>query len=183
MGTRPVLFAVGTACLCGAGNRSKQHPRKTGPPIMPVYTDSCKRLIGRVFTAARPNLNGAGTSPGVTPGRARETTEGAVGRPLRGARRSAAGAGQPTNGRLYLCRGGLGSRPTVGSTFCRGGLSSRPTVGSTSRRFGQGPMAGYFFFGAIIITICRPSRRGRDSITMSSPRSPSIRLAISRPSS
>ena len=168
MGTRPVLFAVETACLYGAGNRSKQHPRKTGPPIMPVYTDSCKRLIGRVFTAARPNLNGTGASPGVTPGRARETTEGADGRPLRGARRSAAGAGQPTNGRLYLCRGGL---------------SSRPTVGSTSRRFGPGPMAGYFFFGAIIITICRPSRRGRDSITMSSPRSPSIRLAISRPSS
>src|SRR5690606_23854599 len=41
----------------------------------------------------------------------------------------------------------------------------------------------YFFFGAIIITICRPSRRGRDSMTMSSPRSASIRAAISRPSS
>src|SRR5690606_34043714 len=42
---------------------------------------------------------------------------------------------------------------------------------------------GYFFFGAIIMTICRPSRRGRDSITMSSPRSASIRPAIWRPSS
>jgi len=52
MGTRPVLFAVETACLCGAGNRSKQHPRKTGPPIMPVNPGSCKRLIGRVFTGA-----------------------------------------------------------------------------------------------------------------------------------
>ena len=41
----------------------------------------------------------------------------------------------------------------------------------------------YFFFGAIIMTICRPSRRGRDSTTMSSPRSASIRDAISRPSS
>ena len=40
-----------------------------------------------------------------------------------------------------------------------------------------------FFFGAIIMTICRPSRRGRDSTTMSSPRSASIRAAISRPSS
>src|SRR3546814_4448682 len=38
------------------------------------------------------------------------------------------------------------------------------------------PLGGdYFFFGAIIMTICRPSRRGRDSITMSSPRSASIR--------
>ena len=168
MGTRPVLFAVETACLYGAGNRSKQHPRKTGPPIMPVYTDSCKRLIGRVFTAARPNLNGTGTSPGVTPGRARETTEGADGRPLRGARRGAAGAGQPTDGRLYLLPR-WAVQPTNGRLYLR--------------RFGPGPMAGYFFFGAIIITICRPSRRGRDSITMSSPRSPSIRLAISRPSS
>src|SRR5690606_13700929 len=44
-------------------------------------------------------------------------------------------------------------------------------------------LANHFFLGAIIMTICRPSRRGRDSITMSSPRSASIRLAISRPSS
>lgn len=139
MGTRPVLFAVGTACLCGAGNRSKQHPRKTGPPIMPVYTDSCKRLIGRVFTAARPNLNGTGASPGVTPGRARETTEGADGRPLC-ARRGAAGAGQPTNGRLYLCRGGLGSRPTVGSTSAGSGQARWPVTSSSARS--SSPSAG-----------------------------------------
>ncbi len=48
---------------------------------------------------------------------------------------------------------------------------------------GRDPGLGQRFFGAIIITICRPSRRGRDSMTMSSPRSASIRAAISRPSS
>src|SRR5207244_11470105 len=45
------------------------------------------------------------------------------------------------------------------------------------------PAADYFFFGAIIMIICRPSRRGRDSMTTSSARSVSMRLAISRPSS
>src|SRR5690606_26460018 len=65
-----------------------------------------------------------------------------------------------------------------------GALSILPTP---ARGGGEGRYAGrargYFFLGAIIITICRPSRRGRDSITMSSPRSASMRAAISRPSS
>jgi len=165
MGTRPVLFAVETACLYGAGNRSKQHPRKTGPPIMPVNTGGCKLLIGRMFTAGRTNLNGTAARAGVMPGRARGKRQKA---PV-GARRVVREAGkpsdrsvQPTNGRLYPSPR-WGVQPTNGRLY--------PPVG------------GYFFFGAIIITICRPSRRGRDSITMSSPRSPSIRLAISRPSS
>src|SRR5690554_4391472 len=41
----------------------------------------------------------------------------------------------------------------------------------------------HFFLGAIIMTICRPSIRGRDSITMSSPRSASMRVSMLRPSS
>src|SRR5690606_35864093 len=63
-----------------------------------------------------------------------------------------------------------------------GALSILP---SPARGGGEGRYAGrargYFFLGAIISTICRPSRRGRDSITMSSPRSASMRAAISRP--
>ncbi len=53
----------------------------------------------------------------------------------------------------------------------------------TLRAPGEKGTAPYFFFGAIIITIWRPSRRGRDSITISSPSSVSMRVAISRPSS
>lgn len=155
--------AVETACPLRSLKPFKTAPRKTGPPIMPVNTGGCKLLIGRMFTAGRPNLNGTGASAGVVPGRARKTAEGAGGRLLRGAR-----------------SGQADQRSALPSAR---GLCSRPTVGSTLRRFGPGPRAGYFFFGAIIMTICRPSRRGRDSITMSSPRSPSIRLAISRPSS
>lgn len=55
---------------------------------------------------------------------------------------------------------------------------------SPAGRTPAGPVSAQdqiFFFGAIIMTIWRPSRRGRDSMTMSSPRSASIRDAISRP--
>src|SRR5690606_376359 len=47
----------------------------------------------------------------------------------------------------------------------------------------DGAWRHHFFLGAIIMTICRPSMRGRDSITMSSPRSASIRCSMPRPSS
>ena len=157
--------AVETACPLPGLKPFKTAPRKTGPPIMPANTGGCKLLIGRMFTAGRANLNGTAARAGVMTGRAR-------GKPRKapvGARRVVREAGtpsdrsvQPTNGRLYPSPR-WGVQPTNGRLY--------PPVG------------GYFFFGAIIITICRPSRRGRDSITMSSPRSPSIRLAISRPSS
>jgi len=137
MGTRPVLFAVETACLYGAGNRSKQHPRKTGPPIMPVNTGGCKLLIGRMFTAGRTNLNGTAARAGVMPGRARGKRQKA---PV-GARRVVREAGkpsersvQPTNGRLYPSprwgvqptNGRLSPRWAVTSSWAR---SSSPSAG------------------------------------------------------
>ena len=172
--------AVETACPLPGLKPFKTAPRKTGPPIMPANTGGCKPLIGRMFTAGRANLNGTAARAGVMPGRAR-------GRPRKapvGARRVVREAGtpsdrsvQPTNGRLYPSPR-WGVQPTNGRLY----PSPRWVVQPTNGRL-YPPVGGYFFFGAIIITICRPSRRGRDSITMSSPRSPSIRLAISRPSS
>src|SRR5690606_4198434 len=53
-----------------------------------------------------------------------------------------------------------------------------PASGERGTRDRRAARGDYFFFGAIIMTIWRPSRRGRDSITMSSPRSASIRWAI-----
>src|SRR5690554_2281612 len=58
-----------------------------------------------------------------------------------------------------------------------------PGSGALRNQRRQGAAGRYFFFGAIIMTIWRPSMRGRDSITMSSPRSASIRSSICRPSS
>ncbi len=117
-----------------------------------------------------------------------------------------AGWVEPTVSRLPLAAWRESSRLTVGSTPVvprrtpsypviprRTAVATPPSPAQepTNRGFRAAtfdvarvaPERGYFFFGAIIMTICRPSRRGRDSITMSSPRSASIRLAISRPSS
>src|SRR5690606_34158287 len=100
------------------------------------------------------------------------------------------GRGRPEGG-----EGGRALRPTYGETHIRcrrkreGRLRRPPLTPALSPRAGRGGQGrraargGYFFLGAIIITICRPSSRGRDSTTMSSPRSASIRWAISRPSS
>ena len=113
--------AVETACPLPGLKPFKTAPRKTGPPIMPVNTGGCKLLIGRMFTAGRPNLNGTAARAGVRPGRARGKRQKA---PV-GARCVMREAGKPSNARC--------SRPTVGSTPRHVGVCSRPTVGSTPR--------------------------------------------------
>lgn len=87
MGTRPVLFAVETACLYGAGNRSKQHPRKNGAAH---YAREHGRLQtvdwANVYRGAdEPERNGREGRRHARP-RTRETAEGAGGRPPCGAR-------------------------------------------------------------------------------------------------
>ena len=165
MGTRPVLLLVKQRASGWRVTVQNSAP-KNGAAHYACATSELQMLdrapvwpVGQPPTRplrcrASTFLNGHRARPAREPGRARSTTaEGARRRPCLPREPDAIGAG---------------------------GVCSRAwPPGSTT----AGPEAGYFFFGAIIITICRPSRRGRDSITMSSPRSASIRLAISRPSS
>src|SRR5690606_9486194 len=85
---------------------------------------------------------GAIDAPSLTPPACGEGRGRSVGR---------AGAGRPKN------EARLGGAPSILPSPARGGGEGRYA----------GRARGYFFLGAIIITICRPSRRGRDSITMS----------------